>query len=478
MDYSSDNTYVKILGDVYPHYISDESVESPPEKLLQAIWYNQRIRRGELETVQGKKLKVLHPGFFNSEAGPDFKNAVIQFGNDKPIQGDIEIDSKISDWKSHSHHINPNYKNVVLQVVWDSDDEPANSLPILSLKKFLESPLAILEDTVGVDIVEQFPPALEGKCSKIFKNFTPERRKKFLEEAALFRLEQKSLQMVARARNSNWNQPLWEGLLRALGYKNNIWPFQCLGELRSVILDSGLESEDGTQIEARLFGLSGLLPPELTRSYRENDIYLKKLWDYWWREQEKYSEYILPASIWRISGTRPSNHPQRRLALAARWLTKPDLPETLINWVKTADKEIEESFLKILTPQGDSFWNWHFTIKSVKTATFQPLIGIDRGTDIAINIVLPWLLAISRENFDTAAESRVVEFYLKWRPAQDNSLLRLARHRLFGSASKEITSTAATQQGILQILKNFCANSDSICTDCKFPSKLEQYYYS
>ncbi|MGC8830125.1 MAG: DUF2851 family protein [Verrucomicrobiia bacterium] len=471
------NAYEKIVADVYPHIVCDEPGESPPEKLMQAIWFNQRIRRGKLKTIQGEKLKVLHPGFFNVEAGPDFKNAIIQFGNGKPVQGDVEIDSRVSDWKSHSHHSNPAYKNVILQVVWGCSEDSTNSMPVMQLKRFLEHPLAILEDTVGIDLVEQFPASLEGVCSKIFKNFSAERRKKFLEEAALFRLEQKSLQIIARARDSSFEQALWELLFRALGYKNNIWAFQCLGELRPAIIDHN--SGDLLQLEARLFGLSGLLPFELPRVDSENDSYIKTLWDYWWREQEAFVEFALPASIWRLSGTRPANHPHRRLALAARWLFKNSLHNDLINWLKTADtNSMEESFLNLLTPQQDPFWNWHYSVKSKKTSAPQPLIGADRATDIAINVALPWLLAVSRENFDKPMEDRVVEFYLKWGPAQDNALLKLARKRLFGSLCSEIADSAATQQGIIQVVKNFCENSDSVCTGCRFPAKLEQYYYS
>ncbi|MGC8742730.1 MAG: DUF2851 family protein [Verrucomicrobiia bacterium] len=471
-----DNVYEKIVGDLFPHLICDEPAESPSEKLMQAIWFNQRIKRGELKTLQGIKVKVLHPGFFNSEAGPDFKNAIIQFGSEKPIQGDVEIDSKVSDWKSHSHYNNPDYSKVVLQVVWESPEGSENSMPVMPLKRFLESPLAILEDTVGIDIAEQFPATLEGVCSKYFKNYTDERRKKFLEEAALFRLEQKSLQVVARARESSFEQALWELLFRALGYKNNIWAFQCLGELRPIILNHSLE--EPLQLEARLFGLSGLLPAELTYIEPENDSRLKTLWDYWWREQEAFNEFVLPGTIWRLSGTRPANHPHRRLALAARWLFENSLHNEFLNWLKTATTAtMEESFLNILTPQEDPFWNWHYSVRSKKTASAQPLIGADRATDIAINVVLPWLLAVSRENFDRETENRVIEFYLKWKPSQDNALLKLARKRLFG-ALQEIAQTAAMQQGIIQIVKNFCENSDSVCTGCKFPSKLEQYYYS
>jgi len=48
--------------------------------------------------------------------------------------------------------------------------------------------------------------------------------------AALVRLQSKAAQFQARARQAGWEQALWEGLFRALGYKHNIWPMQRLAE--------------------------------------------------------------------------------------------------------------------------------------------------------------------------------------------------------------------------------------------------------
>ena len=64
----------------------------PPEKLLQAVWQHQRLKRDQLKTSDGKTVRVLHPGFASAEGGPDFRGAVLQFENEKPVAGDVEID--------------------------------------------------------------------------------------------------------------------------------------------------------------------------------------------------------------------------------------------------------------------------------------------------------------------------------------------------------------------------------------------------
>ena len=72
-----------------------EDRESPPEALLQAIWQHQRLRRDELRTVaDGRPVRVLHPGFRSVEGGPDFRGAVVQFGDDPPRSGDVEVDNR------------------------------------------------------------------------------------------------------------------------------------------------------------------------------------------------------------------------------------------------------------------------------------------------------------------------------------------------------------------------------------------------
>jgi len=76
---------------------------TPPEKLLQAVWQHQRLRRDQLQTAGGASVRVLHPGFASAEGGPDFRGAVLQFGSDSPVSGDVEIDVQTSGW--HAHHI-------------------------------------------------------------------------------------------------------------------------------------------------------------------------------------------------------------------------------------------------------------------------------------------------------------------------------------------------------------------------------------
>ena len=73
-------------------FLGERDAAHPPERLLQSIWLHQRLRREELQTLDGQPLRVLHPGFWNRAAGPDFHGAVLQFGHEPARSGDVEID--------------------------------------------------------------------------------------------------------------------------------------------------------------------------------------------------------------------------------------------------------------------------------------------------------------------------------------------------------------------------------------------------
>src|SRR5207247_4913773 len=114
------------------------------------------------------------------------------------------------------------------------------------------------------DVVKQYPAQLLGRCAAPLRDLSGSQVEQLLNEAALVRLQRKATDLQARARQAGWEQALWEGMLRALGYKHNLWPMQCLAELRPR-LASG-ENLSVFQLQARLLAVGGLLPPELTRN--------------------------------------------------------------------------------------------------------------------------------------------------------------------------------------------------------------------
>jgi hypothetical protein len=443
----------------------------PPERLLQTIWHHQRLRRDQLQTVDGRPVRVLHPGFWNYEAGPDFRGAVVQIGQEEARSGDIEIDWERQNWQAHQHHRNPAFANVILHVVWSDGPGAPNLLPTLALEKFLDAPLNEMQSWAGSTVAAEWPEALQGACSAPLGQLTPEQSGGLLQQAALIRFQRKGLELEIRARQAGWEQALWEGLFRALGYKQNIWPMQRIAELLPRLSDAG---DSLTAWQARLFGVSGFLGAAHEKSRHHE--YLQTLWDHWWRDRENFQEVVLPKTLWRLNGLRPANQPQRRLALAAHWLAWKNFPARLEEWFTTgpAGVPLPQSLLSRLQPPQDDFWSRHWSFQSPRLAKAQPLLGESRATDLAINVILPWFWTRARAGKNQHLTQLAEQRFLAWPAAQDNSVLRLARQRLLGRQTPGCAKSAARQQGLLQIVRDFCDHSNAVCADCLFPQVVRQ----
>ena len=491
MNPASGNFYASWRAQIYAsNFLRDEHF--PTERLLQAVWQHQRVRRDALKTLDGRTVRVYHPGFVSVEGGPDFRDAVVQIGEDLPRSGDVEIDLRAGGWRAHGHDRNPNFHNVLLHVIWEdmgihasacgnrADPLKPESLPaILCLQNVLDAPLAELSLSLENEPLRVLPQNLRGKCAAALRELTESQLLELLNSAAGVRLESRAAQFRARAQSAGWEQALWENLFRALGYKQNAWPMQNLAERRQDC-GGGL-----FELQARLFGISGLLPTEIGRrrpasrdcraskpgSRKRDDHYLRELWDFWWRERDKFEGCVLPRSLWKFHGLRPANHPQRRIALASHWLADVKLIAKIEEWISTAipQKKLPGSLHEILQVECDPYWSWHWTFASARLKNSRPLLGKARVTDLAMNAVLPWLWirarAIKNENIQQEVERR----FFSWPAGADNSVLRLARQRLLGLSEAEIFKTASAQQGLMQIVRDFCELSNAICRDCRLP---------
>ncbi len=446
----------------------------PPEKLLQAVWQHQRLRRHELRTFDGPAIKILHPGFISHSGGPDFRGAVVQFGDAPPRTGDIEVDLHAGGWRAHGHDKNPAFTNVILHVLWDGDKAAPGTPPKLFLRDHLDSPLAELSVWLNTDAAEALPETLRGQCCGPLRELAPEKLSELLRQAAQIRFQAKAAQFAARARQAGWEQSLWEGIFRALGYQHNSWPMLGLAEQRLRWLTPKLSP---LELQARLLGLANLLPAELTRTQAGADVYLRRVWDQWWRERDEFADGTLPRSLWRFHGQRPANHPQRRLALAAHWLAGGKLFFQLEGWcaAELPEEKLAATLLEVLQIEPDKFWSWHWTLHSARLKKPQPLLGAARVTDLAVNVILPWLWARAVEGGNAKLQQAMEQRFFAWPAAEDNAVLRLARQRLLGGTPRRSFQNAASQQGLLQIVRDFCDHSNAVCEQCRFPELVGNF---
>ena len=422
------------------------------EKMVQAIWNDSKFLKNKLIDDSQRELKIISQGTWNREPGPDFKNAVIEIDGRK-VYGDIEIHLSPGHWKSHGHHYDPNYRNVILHVVWEmKGNKFPPSIPHLELS----SQLCISPDEVYrlTNLSEysksRIHPAEE--CSEIISLIPDSSLKTIFQAAGLSRLHRKSIQFKHSVSKFGLAQAFYTSLADALGFKNNRSSFKKLTELASLkVLKETNKMEERS---ALLWGLSGLLPDISQQEiHSELSSLAEEKWHIWWRLREDAETKIK----WNRTSQRPLNSPERRLAAL----------ECILNQTNFEPEEIVKNSLKLLHRHDDlkdylfdvfdfeSHWDKFCNFKT-KLKNSAKLIGQTRKLDIIINVILP-AMASQIDDEDQKSLNSLYLFYCKLPKSQNNHVLDIAAHKFFipPYRSKEIIKRAVEQQGLMQLMQDF-----------------------
>src|SRR5204863_1815245 len=153
---------------------------------------------------------------------------------------------------------------------------------------------------------------------------------------------------------------------------------------------------------------------------------------------------VLPAKAWHISGTRPVNHPQRRLAALA--VLSREWPRFQRASGKTSIAAANDFFQALAHP----FWNFHYTLSSEASPKKMALIGDSRVADILANVLFPFWVAHDAGS-STRPSTPVWAEYAKLSAQLSNRRLETAATRLFGNDPRrnQLLKTVAHQQGLL-----------------------------
>jgi hypothetical protein len=441
-----------------------------PERVLQVVWQHQRLR-DDLRLCDGRSVRVLHPGFWNHGAGPDFRKAVVAIEGEEVLRGDVEVDVEPAGWHAHGHDRNPSFANTILRVVWSAPETARE--PWLCLRDQLDAPWPKLREWALREPPGELPDRLRGVCCEPLKRLTAGQLDGLLNEAGIVRLEGKAAHFEALARARGWEAALMIGLVSGLGYKRNAWPMRRVAEAMLLLDRSKARAAEREEMTlALMLGISGFMPHEWSAEDRRRSDYLSRLWSLWWRLREDADEFKMPIVVWQLGGVRPVNRPERRLALAARWLADDGLIRRIEDWSRGDSKPAvaARELMALLGPTNESFWEDRCTFVAGPMPGRVPLLGRSRLNELAVNTVLPWLHARARAGRNRALVRRVEQLFLTWPKAEDNAVLRLARRRLLGETSAGCLRGAGQQQGLLQIVRDFCARTDALCTDCPFPA--------
>jgi uncharacterized protein DUF2851 len=433
----------------------------PNELELQARWFAGEFGKNFVST-NNDKIDIVQFGVWNRETGPDFRDAAVSLNGGEPRRGCIEIDIVDRNWDLHGHAANPAFEDTVLHVFVDRSEREffTRTKSNRNVPQVRIDP-ATLPEAFSANI----PLARPGRCQAPLKNLPEERVRTLLDAAAQFRLQKKAARIRAKidscqsGSDQGRDEALFQEIAAALGYKENKLPFTLIAQRVSL---KSLREKAG-DIEAILFGLGGFLDtPDLAVYKISSRNYVRDLWDRWWPYRDELQRLVLPAKVWKLSSTRPANHPQRRLAglsiLVHRW------PAFRRSLGKRAAKVIERFFEALDHP----FWKFHYTLTAKASSEPMALIGQARVTDILANVVFPFWRA---EDVDIWSE------YAKLPARLGNRRLETATIRLFGDdpRRRDFTKTIAQQQALLQIYEDFCLQDNSDCAHCPFPEQMAKW---
>jgi len=413
------------------------------ENFLHFIWQYQYFSKNELKTKEGEPVIIIHPGNYNTNAGPDFLNSKIKIGK-MEWAGNVEIHYKASDWFSHEHDKNVAYDNVALHVVWNNNKEAfrkdGSIIPTIELK-----------GRVDEKLIYNYSSLVKTKqtilCTDSFNTVEEIQKISMLEKALMRRLERKSgdVKELLVKNNLDWEETAYQCLAKGFGFKVNSEAFLSLSKsLTYKIIKK--HSNNNTQIEALLFGTAGLLDVEYKDEYPN---LLKKEFDFL---QRKYSleHKKLNASEWRFLRVRPANFPTIRIAEFATVVNNvPHLFSLFIEYDNV-------TLMQALGSMVSSYWKNHYIFdKEVQRKPEH--IGKVSVNNIIINTIAPMLVCYGKETGDESKIEKAIRL-IESIPAEDNVIMRNWK------AVGLVVKNASDSQGALELYNNFCRTKS--CLSC------------
>ena len=431
------------------------ATREPSELELQARWFAGDFGK-TFRSVCGKDVEIVQFGTWNRESGPDFTDSVIRVNGGDAIRGSVEFDLVNRSWETHGHSTNSAFENTVLHVFVQAAEQAFFSrTPSHRNVLQVRVDLAALPDNFSTSV----PLAHAGRCQAPLRDLPEERVLGVLAGASRFRLQRKAARFRTLTESHGRDEALFQELAAALGYKRNKLPFTLLAQRLSL----GTLRSRSEEAEALLFGVAGFLSAADLSVYQDDTRkYVRRLWDQWWPRRDEMERLNLPASLWRHTGARPLNHPQRRLAalaaIARGWSA---LIQSLADHTGGAVR-------KFLVSLSHPFWDHHYTLTSEIAPKEMALVGESRAAEIMANVVFPLFWSEGRD---------VWSDYAKLGARLSNRRVETAVARLFGDDARRsmFVKTVAQQQGLLQIYEDFCLQDNSDCAHCPFPEQMQKW---
>ena len=446
------------------------------EHFVQTVWNEQRFFGFDLKSTDRRSIQVLKPGFWNSDAGPDFVHAEILIDGDLHA-GDVEIHINSSGWYNHKHHLDPRYNRVILHVVYLNDDinlrtrlQNGKRIPTLEILNRLDAPIGdLFDDRRASQKISINDCRVTGKTLQI------ERVQSVFDDLGQERLLEKADVMRGVLARVDFEQLLYEGIMEALGYTKNSKSFR---ELAQRVPLSEIRGKSDESIQAILFGVAGLLPSQSQQKIEwdgEDKRFIERLESIWESTEQYKKPTRMTAEQWHFAKMRPANYPSRRIPAIAQIISRCQdtlmmdfLP--LIEEASTANQSalvrIRHRLQERLSPAPSGYWENHSHFGKGIPQRGAALIGAGRAADIIVNKLLPiTLLWVEHSQSSTLTEA-VQRLYNSYPKLQENRITQQIKAQIFSQEQpiKLISPSAKKQQGAIYLYNNFC--SSQLCDLC------------
>ncbi len=426
------------------------------EDFLHFLWRTRRFDMSNLETTTGQSLEILDFGEYNRlDAGADFQNVKLRIA-DLTWFGNVEMHLKSSDWLLHKHQHDAAYRNVILHVVYE-EDVPIFHLNkennMLKTKNTEESllPCLVLKNRIPEGIFKNYWSLLNNEhwipCQHHFFKVSEITKDLWLDRLLIERLERKT-EAIAAAYERNggdWEETFWQFIARYFGSKVNAEPMERLANgLPHLILAK--HKNQLFQIEALLFGQSGLLDTEFEDDYPKA---LKKEFQFL---QKKHS-LVAPVgkAAWKFSRMRPQSFPTIRLAQLA------DLVHKSSHLFSKTIAPMPISDLKSLFEvEVSDYWRSHFVFDTPSVFS-EKSFGKEAIDLLLINVVAPFLFFYGKMRKDEAVKDRALEILDDLKP--EKNVVTEGWQKL----GLEVKN-ASRSQSIIQLKTEYCDKKQ--CVNC------------
>lgn len=414
------------------------------EDFIHFLWRQVRFDLRELTTTTGATISIQDFGLHNKDAGPDFHRGQVRIDG-MQWAGNIEMHVKASEWYDHGHDTDPAYDNVILHVVLEEDR------PVFR-RNGDRIPCLELAGRIPAGIMNSYWRMMNNEnwisCQFQLQQINEPARRAWLDQLIRQRMQQRARRFSERMidNHRDWEEAFYQSLARALGGRVNADAMDMLA--RSIPLRVLLKHKHSLlQLEALLFGQSGLLPEPADGE----DAYLTLLRREYALLRVKHGLRPLPAAAWRYLRLRPNNFPTIRIAQLAAMLHRTG--QLFGKSLAAADaKELCNMFEVKLS----NYWRSHYRFGKEGKAGERRL-GTSTVHSILINTIAPALIAYGDQRGEERFRERAFGL-LRELPAEENLVTR--KWAELGWAAAD----AADSQALLELKTSYC--DQKRCLDC------------